>query len=442
MTTPSSSSTPPQSSPSDAIASRPTTDDANAWKAHWQAQGMPWRTEPEISVKRQTYLAERRAITPYIEQGVYPFTGVEPKLTRADIEWLLATHQSMGAIGPVDWEREKGKPEADRREGLDLRGADLSSEDLSELPLDRTQGGLASNEIGGDTETQRRAASARLSNANLRGARLSGATLSRADLEEANLRNARLEEADLRFAHLERADIREAHLEGVDLTGAHLGAADLRGVFFDPSSLLNGVSLGQRRSHFALLENVRWGGANLSVIDWSREARLGNEPPWRGARNAEHFEAAGRACDQLAAALRAQGLEGPANRFSYFARSVERRALFRRFRVFAWLASSLQDIAWGYGYRPSRAVVLYILAVSSFALAYYMVGLSEGESFDVLGALVLSMTSFHGRGFFPGVAGPHVVSSSDPIAVLAACEAFVGLVIEAFFIAALTRRRG
>ncbi len=23
----------------------PTTDDRDAWKAYWQAQGMPWRTE-------------------------------------------------------------------------------------------------------------------------------------------------------------------------------------------------------------------------------------------------------------------------------------------------------------------------------------------------------------------------------------------------------------
>lgn len=26
---------------------RPTTDDRTAWHAYWQAQGMPWRAEPE-----------------------------------------------------------------------------------------------------------------------------------------------------------------------------------------------------------------------------------------------------------------------------------------------------------------------------------------------------------------------------------------------------------
>ncbi|HEY7092844.1 MAG TPA: hypothetical protein VH393_06680 [Ktedonobacterales bacterium] len=104
----------------DATPARPTTDDADAWKAYWQAQGMPWRIEPEISADRQAYLAERRAIMADIKQGIYPFKGVEPKLTRADIEWLPATHESQGVTGPVNWEQEKDKPENERRWGLDL----------------------------------------------------------------------------------------------------------------------------------------------------------------------------------------------------------------------------------------------------------------------------------------------------------------------------------
>lgn len=52
---------------------RPTTDDSRAWKAYWEARGQHWRTEPEIDAERQKYLAERRSITPNIEQGIYPF---------------------------------------------------------------------------------------------------------------------------------------------------------------------------------------------------------------------------------------------------------------------------------------------------------------------------------------------------------------------------------
>src|SRR5438270_13052856 len=79
---------------------RPTTnDDKKSWIVYWKSQGQPWRTEPEIDMKRQKYLTERRNITPDIELGIYPFRDI--KLSRADIEWLLTTHED--GRGPVDW---------------------------------------------------------------------------------------------------------------------------------------------------------------------------------------------------------------------------------------------------------------------------------------------------------------------------------------------------
>jgi hypothetical protein len=43
--------------------------------------------------------------------------------------------------------------------------------------------------------------------------------------------------------------------------------------------------------------------------------------------------------------------------------------------------------------------------------------------------------SFHGRGFFPGG-----IALDDPLTILAACEAFVGLLIEVTCSATLTQR--
>src|ERR1700694_2151547 len=97
---------------------RPISDDPEAWKTYWKAQGWPWRTEPEIDTERQEYLAKRRSIKPDWKQGIYPFKDIEPKLTRADMEWLLVTHES--GRGPIDWDDEN----RNRNEGLDLRGAD------------------------------------------------------------------------------------------------------------------------------------------------------------------------------------------------------------------------------------------------------------------------------------------------------------------------------
>lgn len=81
---------------------RPANDDEEGWKAYWQAKGQEWRTEPEIDPQRQRYLNEGRSITPDIEQGIYPFKDI--KLSRADVEWLLATHEN--GHGPVVWDNE------------------------------------------------------------------------------------------------------------------------------------------------------------------------------------------------------------------------------------------------------------------------------------------------------------------------------------------------
>src|SRR5438874_1362007 len=77
-------------------------DDQGAWKDYWRVQGQEWRTEPEINAPRQQYLAERLSIKPNIEQDIFPFKDI--KLTRADIEWLLATHEEER--GPVNWNDE------------------------------------------------------------------------------------------------------------------------------------------------------------------------------------------------------------------------------------------------------------------------------------------------------------------------------------------------
>src|SRR2546423_1645724 len=120
------------------ILQRPTTNDPEAWKEYWKAKGWPWRTEPEIDAERQKYLADRRAIVPDIEKGIYPFKDV--KLSRTDIEWLLVTHEN--GRGPVDWSNESQR----ERWGLDLRGATLSQLNLHSLPLARLRGGLTSRE--------------------------------------------------------------------------------------------------------------------------------------------------------------------------------------------------------------------------------------------------------------------------------------------------------
>ena len=255
---------------------RPTTDDRTAWGVYWQEQNQPWRTEPEISPRRQAELEKRRALVPDVKKGIYPFKGM--KLDRADVEWLLATY----AGGPVKWSDEKER----EREGLDVRGADLQHVNLHRLPLTRLRGGLTFDEWLKATEEQRSSAVvlmrganlsyAQLEGANLSGAQLEGAYLSYAQLEEANfigaqlkganLSGAQLKGADLSYAQLDGAYLREAQLEGVNLSGAQLKGADLRNVI-----------LGDKQRIGPQLADLQWGDTNLAAVDWSQVAALGDE---------------------------------------------------------------------------------------------------------------------------------------------------------------------
>jgi hypothetical protein len=132
-----------------------------------------------------------------------------------------------------------------------------------------------------------------------------------------------------------------------------------------------------------------------------------------------------------------------ADRFSYRAQVLQRGTLRRTGRFGAAFGSWLLDLISGYGYRPMRSVLTYIVVMVGFAAAYFaLTNLdvtpflpSHSSPLAWYEALVLSVSSFHGRGLFP--TRP---SLGDPIASLAAIEAIIGLLIEITFIATFTQR--
>ncbi|WIG58484.1 MAG: hypothetical protein OJF49_001230 [Ktedonobacterales bacterium] len=528
------------------------------WRRYWRERGQSWRTEPEIDGERQQFLEERRTIVVKASQNIYPFKDIQ--LSRADLEWLLVTHES--GRGPVDWSDVSQR----KRTGLDLRGANLRGANLRRLPLARMIGGLT----GADPE-HCEAATVHVERADLRMAHLEGADLPGAHLEEArlddahaeeaqfsrawltrascqkvyfsgaNFRNAQMEKADLfgafaeaatfsgtrlpaaslsqahleatRFggarlegaflrdaylagaklygarmegaslegARLEGVALRRAHLEGANIGGAGLGGAsfagrtlapdelerirrwkpdfpatltpaDLRLVFFDAGTVLQDAVLGDDTHGYVSLADIRWGDVNLALLPWSggagrkpiilgeeREARERRTPDGKLKRSAtriKEFEDAVRANRQLALVLQAQGLNEDAARFGYRAQVLQRAVLRRQGRTGSWLFSHFLDALAGYGYRPGRSLAAYLLTITFFALGYYLLGqFAGGTHFSPDGALVFSLTSFHGRGFFPGG-----IDIENPITKLAAVEALFGLIIEISFIATFTQR--
>ncbi|HLI08800.1 MAG TPA: pentapeptide repeat-containing protein [Ktedonobacteraceae bacterium] len=429
-----------------------------------------WRTEPEIDAERQRFLRERLAIQPDVNQGIYPFKGV--KLTRADVEWLLVTHED--GRGPVDWDDEKQRG----RLGLDLRGADLRHVDLHGLPLARIHGGLVRREWSHATPEQREAAAlhlegadlseAHLEGAILRGAHLQSATLRKASLRDAILYRANMRNAYLREAHLERASLIAANLEGVYLRKVHLERADLRNAFFDGVSSLEESTLSSPELGCVAIADVQWGDLNLSLIDWRQVRILGDEYKARQktrrgvtkdrATQLDDYRDAVRANRQLANAMRGQGMNEEAVPFAYRAQVLQRKVLWlqvlwgaepgqndvskrslrqrlkdvwQRVRYFSsYVFSLFLDGLAGYGYKPGRSLMIYLFVIAAFSVCYATLGhLSARE------ALIFSVTSFHGRGFLPG---PFTLAS--PVTALAALEAVIGLFIEISFIATFTQR--
>jgi uncharacterized protein YjbI with pentapeptide repeats len=410
---------------------RPTTDDTDAWEAYWEAQDIPWRTEPEISVDRQQFLEERRRVKPEVEHSIYPFTDI--KLSRADVESLLATHESGGMRGPVNLDDLTQQ----RRWGLDVRGADLREVDLSYLPLMRLLGGLRYREWSLAEPEARGRARARLEQADLRSAHL----------ESANLREAYLTGADLTWAWLAGANLREANLAGANLGSASLDdKTDISGVTLAQAEHRKGKAAVTLPTSAAIVGDARWGDVDLTRAQWEPVDRLGDEQEARaprditgrrkppGLRRAQ-FESAVRAYRQVATRLREQGITDVADRLSYRAQVCQRKLFRLRGQWGRWLGSLLLDVASGYGFRPLRSLVAYLLIVCGFASLYLLNGQFAAPHLRWDEALVLSISSFHGRGFFTSG-----ISLGDTLARLAAAEAIIGLLIEITFIATFTQR--
>jgi hypothetical protein len=296
--------------------------------------------------------------------------------------------------------------------------------------------------------------------ANLRSAHFEGAELDDAYLHGARLQGAHFAGATMPYAHLEAARLQDAQFGGAVLDESVVGRmramhpafarqmppGDLRFAFFDADTHLEGIKLGDARRGAASLANVRWGGVNVTVVDWSLVQVLGDEraartridefgKPKTYAERLTGYLGAVRAYRQLAAVLREQGASEDADRFAYRSQVVQRVVLRLQRKVVRWLFSGFLDALAGHGFKPGRSLVAYLAAILGFGAAYYALGQATGPHLSPLGAFVFSMTSFHGRGFFPGGIG-----LDDPLTVLAAFEAFVGLVIEVSFIATFTQR--
>ena len=360
--------------------------------------------------------------------GKAPYAGVRVG-SLGELRWILDEHGWTGEYDEFQVKYDSLPPTA-ATAPADLREIDLAGVNLTGVQLRR----------------------ANLSRARLIGANLTGADLVDADFSASELGFATLDKAIMNAAVLHGAHLREASLLGADLSFANLRGtrlvdadlrgAVLRGTHLDAETVLAKTKLDAQTE----LRDVVWEGAQLAQVDWSQihllgDERLARQRLSRAGKTLTReemltgYEAAVRANRQLATALRANGLNEHADRFAYRAQILQARVLRLQGKPGRWLFSHFLDGLAGYGYRPGRSLTAYLLAIVGFGIAYYLLAQAVGPHLSPLGAFIFSMTSFHGRGFFPGGIG-----LDDPITVLAALEAFVGLVIEVSFIATFTQR--
>jgi hypothetical protein len=121
--------------------------------------------------------------------------------------------------------------------------------------------------------------------------------------------------------------------------------------------------------------------------------------------------------------------------FAYRAQLLQRIVLRRQGKFGAYLFSLLLDLLAGYGYRPGRSLMAYLVVIFGFMGLYLLNAHGAAAHLSWDEALVLSVSSFHGRGFFL-----QNMTLGDAFVRLAAVEAVLGLLIEVSFIATFTQR--
>jgi hypothetical protein len=287
------------------------------------------------------------------------------------------------------------------------------------------------------------------------GSHIEQADLTAASLSGVLVTGSHIEQADLTAANLSGAAIGGCHFEQANLSGANLSGAllsgDLRGATLtrarmDPTTVFGNYGEAAQLDAQTRVLDVSWNGAILALVDWDHLPRLGDEERVKGASNRTErvtaYRDVARAYRGLAKALQAQGLSSPSLRYRAREQYLERKALLNDFKLGQWLLSSSLNVVSGYGDRPGRALGVYLAVVGAFTGAYWALtnqvfGFITSNSAHLAWyeALVLSISSFHGRGFFPSI--PNL---GDPIALVAAAEAIIGLFIELVFIATFTQR--
>jgi hypothetical protein len=253
--------------------------------------------------------------------------------------------------------------------------------------------------------------------------------------------------------YITRTDERRLErLQGNTLT--KLPSTDLAEAFFNAETKLDRSTIGDEQQVGIRVGGAHWGGVDVTAVEWKSIKMLGDEyvarqPCYQDGkaktkdRRLLEYQRATEANRQLAAVLQSQGLHEEADQFAYRAQKLQREVWRREHRYVKYIGSWFLYLLAGYGYRPLISIIIYLLVVFGFAVGYYQIWATNHlervtkQTLSSVGAVIFSITAFHGRGFFLGSSG---LGYDSLITILGAVEAVIGLIIELSFIATFTRR--
>lgn len=409
-----------------------------------------------------------------------PFEGVKID-TLGEVLWILGAQS--GRLGTLYGER---------RFPPDLSGADISYVNLSGATLSGSkllgakliQANLSAADLSGAL-----LAGADLTEANLRNARLDNAVLASAqlqladlsacsmqatDLSDVNLTTTTLTNAVMNVAIMQRANLGGLALPNALLTGADFTSADLRDASL-PRAQMEGVKLEEAKLNGADLSGAKLLGADLSRASLDRTdlssadlsaTTIGsvdelksviidgntrfNEVKWGGRlvmqprkikdreQRLRAYRLAAQTNHEIAEMLREGGFLAEASSYRLAEQRMRRGILRNTQRYGAWLFSYLLNIMSGYGERLGRTLSTYVAVILGFATLYFLganyFGL-EAARLSPYQAIILSVVSFHGRGFVSSF-----LQLGDPMSGITVVESVIGLLIEAIIIATFSRR--
>ncbi len=376
--------------------------------------------------------------------GKPPYSDVIIR-TRGELEWII---QRRGWTGKEDFP-EKGTEQIDFR-SINCTGVNLSS----------------------TKDTLLRIRGACFTEANLDGVNFSGSEVTWADFSGATMKRALLRETNFSATNFTSTNLESSDLFSAILNGANFTQANLANVNLQQARINQDTCFLYTTTTLTKVAEMRWNNAPMNLSGWLYESgydpldvkfpvpstsKILRKDKWRlgdqdelyfrslssGKRRAHALRQVSRAYAALAATLRNQNYSTASSEYRLRALQLERRALQAEGAILSRALLKMLDMISGHGEKPGRILLSYLFIVVGFLLLY--LGIDTQWEYtriisnpsQILDALVYSLTSFHGRGFFPGGS---TLTAHDPQIVLAAIEAVVGLFIEITLIATITRR--